>query len=429
MSYRSGRRQSAWLFLGLALASPASPRLRAEESVYVMKNCSQQDSIAVPVAPLQSYVQRVATRLFNARTSERVPTQVLLLTGDFQACAVRQQSQGNIFVQTGLLQFARNEAELAGVLAHEIGHIELNHFRTSAKSQATEALFSFLAGFMASRLDSNPQLSGLASSGAKVGNFLLQTRFRRDQEHEADRFGVQLAARAGYDATASYSLFSRLAEEQPHFSGLQGLEMNHPLTPTRLEHIRGVILQMPASARASYSVNPEVHALALRAMARIAAPLDQLVQQVAARRQPEERSQLRDSAAEPDSQGGVEAAFERAPERQTRALPPPPQPRLGVNIRMLNDQQLASMGLRPGAPRVQVQAVNEGSFAERVGLRGGDLLQSINGAAVTGTAVVLEIVGRLGAGARVQVDVVRLERAAPSQPARWYSYALRGIWP
>ena len=85
-----------------------------------------------------------------------------------------------------MLELLDNEDELAGVLAHEIGHIKLNHYgRTVTRS--------ILWGLYFVRQEVHPELT------PDLGYALAESGFSREQEVEADDYGIELAAKAGYD--------------------------------------------------------------------------------------------------------------------------------------------------------------------------------------------------------------------------------------
>lgn len=100
---------------------------------------------------------------------------------------------GYIFLTRGLYKLFGSEAELAGVLAHEIGHvIQKHHLKILQQSQ----LISLGGKLLASQVGNQDKLKGLIGSGAEMVSRSLD----KNAEFEADRIGVVLAARAGYDA-------------------------------------------------------------------------------------------------------------------------------------------------------------------------------------------------------------------------------------
>lgn len=112
---------------------------------------------------------------------------------------------GYIFVHTGLLDFVRSEGELAGVLAHELAHVDLKH---GMKAVGRQIGFSLLFQLMLG--DSSSEQ--IAKIGAVAIN-LTQLGYGREAEFEADRSGALFMARSGYSKAELISFLERLQEE------------------------------------------------------------------------------------------------------------------------------------------------------------------------------------------------------------------------
>lgn len=145
---------------------------------------------------------------------------------------------GYVYITRGLLALVADEAEMAGVLAHEIGHVTARH--TAQRYSATMATNIGLQvlGVIGSVLGAPSGTGTLASFGAQAA---LQS-YSREQEHESDMLGVRYLARAGYDATAMTSFFHKLKAHtnlQAEMEGRNGAERfnimsTHPLTSERI---------------------------------------------------------------------------------------------------------------------------------------------------------------------------------------------------
>jgi predicted Zn-dependent protease len=99
---------------------------------------------------------------------------------------------GYVFVTKGLLRVAGSEAEVAGVLAHEIAHVLKRHYVVALRKQATAGIATDILGLLANRKGVN--LDGIISAGMQIYSKGLD----RDDELQADRMGVVIAARSGY---------------------------------------------------------------------------------------------------------------------------------------------------------------------------------------------------------------------------------------
>ncbi|MGD9041777.1 MAG: M48 family metalloprotease [Desulfobacteraceae bacterium] len=140
---------------------------------------------------------------------------------------------GYVYFTRGILASLNSEAELAGVLGHEIGHITARHSAQQI-SRAQLAQMGMAAGSLIS-----PEfraLSGLAGMGVQM----LFLKFSRDNERQADDLGVEYASKVGYDASQMANFFETLERMNPHSdkSGLPGWFSTHPNPEDREEMVR-----------------------------------------------------------------------------------------------------------------------------------------------------------------------------------------------
>jgi predicted Zn-dependent protease len=145
---------------------------------------------------------------------------------------------GKIAVYTGILPVARDDAGLATVLAHEVGHVMAEHAgERISQSQAIEAGTGVAAILLggATGIDANT-MAGLLGAGATVG---LTLPFGRQQEYEADRIGLTLMARAGYDPRVAVGFWQRMSQQ----SGGGGPEFlsTHPAGENRVARIQELL--------------------------------------------------------------------------------------------------------------------------------------------------------------------------------------------
>lgn len=144
---------------------------------------------------------------------------------------------GYVYITRGLMALAENEAELAGVLGHEIGHVVARH---SSQRRSTAILAQIGAGLLGAATGSSA-IGNLAATGA--GAYLRS--FSRDQELEADRLGVRYLSRAGYDPGAMSSflakmransrLDARIAGRDPDSVDEFDFMASHPRTQQRVQ--------------------------------------------------------------------------------------------------------------------------------------------------------------------------------------------------
>ena len=137
---------------------------------------------------------------------------------------------GNIFITHGLLQRMSSEAELAGVLAHEIAHVLKKHHLEAIKKNARTSLLTDVAVQAADRKGRNPAIAKLAGAGTE----LYARGLDKDDEYEADRMGVVIAARAGYDPFGLPAVLQILQGIEPGNSDLALMFKTHPTPSDRL---------------------------------------------------------------------------------------------------------------------------------------------------------------------------------------------------
>ena len=140
---------------------------------------------------------------------------------------------GFIFLTKGLYKKLNNEAELAGVLGHEIGHITKKHHlklikKSKAISMSSKLLSSKLQG--TTNEHGSQAIQNLIGSGAEV----LARGLDKKSEYEADRIGVVLATRAGYDSYGLPTVLQEIGHLSADDSSISLLFKTHPHPDTRL---------------------------------------------------------------------------------------------------------------------------------------------------------------------------------------------------
>lgn len=202
---------------------------------------------------ISSYVNRIGRRLvpFSDQPLEEWSFTVL----DTPVVNAFATPGGYIYVTRGLLALANDQAELAAVLAHEISHVTANHIG-ARQNEGGDALRSGLFGAVIGGLFSGDEdrLGNAIKSGilATLGHM---SEFSQEQEFQADKLGVKLLIRAGYDPYAQADFLDHLAEKHALESLISGKEYNpnsveflssHPATG---ERVREAIRQAERSGQ------------------------------------------------------------------------------------------------------------------------------------------------------------------------------------
>lgn len=148
---------------------------------------------------------------------------------------------GYFFVNKGLILAADNEAELAGVMAHEIAHVAARHAMENAgKGQ-------FLSyGILAGLIFTGPIGGTIIQNTAGLGQLLAFFKFSRGAEEEADKLGVQYLYASGYDPTSMATMFEKLAAKNKKKPGtLSKLFTSHPQSIDRRDASLALVSRFP----------------------------------------------------------------------------------------------------------------------------------------------------------------------------------------
>jgi predicted Zn-dependent protease len=180
--------------------------------------------------PVQRYVQSVGRWLATQTERPDLPWQFGVL--DAPQINAFAAPGGYIFVTRGLLERMRSEAELAGVLAHEIAHVlQKHHLKAIQKSGQVGVATGVLSLAIQDR-------NSLARDKLiAFGTEMYSRGLDRTDELEADRLGVVIAARAGYDPYGLPAVLLMLQAMNPEDSGLALMFKTHPQPADRLEAI------------------------------------------------------------------------------------------------------------------------------------------------------------------------------------------------
>jgi predicted Zn-dependent protease len=240
--------------LGLALASACAPQAESPATTTAAPAATREDRPAVADAlraaalrryggayiegPIAGYVERVGRQLVQANGLGTGAWRFTVLSSPLVNAFATEQ--GDVFVTRGLLAVLQDEAELASVMGHEMGHVLARH---AAQRRAQEARI-YQTAVEVARSTRDPQLA-LAFAEME----LAQARaYSRDQEFEADRIAIQLLTKAGYDSTAAARSLQRLLDYNvlqarmldlpPDVFDRQSRFATHPRTVDRVEAAR-----------------------------------------------------------------------------------------------------------------------------------------------------------------------------------------------
>jgi len=207
----------------------------------------ERQMTVVPNRELTDYVNRVGMRLVRQGQLDDYPYYFKVVQEDsINAFAL---PGGPMYIHTGLIKAAENEAQLAGVLAHELSHVVLRH----GTHQATKSQFVQLGAILVSGVASRSGgLSGALAQlgvGLGAGSYLLS--FSRGMEGEADLLGAYTMAKAGYNPVELARFFEKLEAQGGNQNSLVARFLSdHPSPGNR---IQGIEDQLPYMPRGPYN--------------------------------------------------------------------------------------------------------------------------------------------------------------------------------
>ncbi|HTT41093.1 MAG TPA: M48 family metalloprotease [Burkholderiales bacterium] len=154
---------------------------------------------------------------------------------------------GFINVNSGLIQTAQSESELAAVLAHEISHVTQHHIARLFNQQKQAGLASLAAialAILAAR--TSPDLAQAAAAAGQYATYQTAVNFTRDNEREADRIGIQILEKSGYDPHAMPAFLERLQRAYRLVeTNAPSYARTHPLTSERIADAENRVQDIP----------------------------------------------------------------------------------------------------------------------------------------------------------------------------------------
>ena len=198
----------------------------------------EQQSKMIDDPMITEYINRVGQNIV-LHSDAKVPFTIKVIDGDeVNAFAL---PGGYFFVYKGLILAADNEAELAGVMAHEIAHVAARH---AVENQGKGALIQY--GALAGIIFGGPIAATVLQNAGGILAGLAQLKFSRGAEEEADNLGVQYLYASGYDPTALSTMFEKLASQNKKKPGtLAKLFSTHPQNTSRHDRSLQLVARFP----------------------------------------------------------------------------------------------------------------------------------------------------------------------------------------
>ncbi|HXH07542.1 MAG TPA: M48 family metallopeptidase [Vicinamibacterales bacterium] len=199
------------LALGLASGAAGLALISVEEEIAIGRQAQAEVRARTPEladAAIADYVRDIGRQLAGVARGPRYPYSFSI--ADYREINAFALPGGPVWIHRGALDAAGNEAQLAGVLAHEIAHVAERH----AAGQLTKALVAEgLLGLLGAVLgDGGAARAAQVAARVAAGGYML--KFSRDDEREADRVGAAIMRRAGWDPRGMIEFLQVIRDQQ-----------------------------------------------------------------------------------------------------------------------------------------------------------------------------------------------------------------------
>ena len=191
---------------------------------------------------VQQYVSRIGQQLARAAHRPNLPWTFAVV--DESAVNAFALPGGFIYLTRGIMPFLRDEAELAAVLGHEVGHVDARHSAEAYSRQQIAGGGLLVAQILA------PEYGNLIGAGGGLAAQAILLRYGREAELESDQLGVGYASRGGWQPLAMQGLLSTLArldEAQGSRRGIPNWALTHPPAADRVVKVKEAVTTAAAT--------------------------------------------------------------------------------------------------------------------------------------------------------------------------------------
>ncbi|HET7459946.1 MAG TPA: M48 family metallopeptidase [Longimicrobium sp.] len=243
---RSFRAGAAVVALGSAASLGAcAPALTTQQEVQAGADYARQINQQLPIVRdsyTNQYISQLGRQIAAQADPRGIPYTFYVVNSDVvNAFSI---PGGYVYVNRGVIERADNVSQLAGVLAHEIGHVVERHgIQQAQRAQNANTMLSVLYGVLLRR---NP---GTLERGAvQVGGSAVFAGYSREAEREADRDAVTFMMKSGYSPNGLPQFFNKLQQEQQRNpSKVEQWFATHPMTGERIQNTQALINQTPGA--------------------------------------------------------------------------------------------------------------------------------------------------------------------------------------
>ncbi|SPW58450.1 putative peptidase [Escherichia coli] len=191
---------------------------------------------------LTQYINSLGMRLVSHANSVKTPFHFFLINNDeINAFAF---FGGNVVLHSALFRYSDNESQLASVMAHEISHVTQRHLARAMEDQQRSAPLTWVGALGSILLAmASPQAGMAALTGTLAGTRQGMISFTQQNEQEADRIGIQVLQRSGFDPQAMPTFLEKLLDQARYSSRPPEILLTHPLPESRLADAATVLIR------------------------------------------------------------------------------------------------------------------------------------------------------------------------------------------
>jgi predicted Zn-dependent protease len=230
---------------GAGVSAGCAPQVSTQQEVAIGADYSRQINRQLPMLNDQAtnnYVNQIGQQLAQIADPRGIRYHFYVVNSDVvNAFAL---PGGYVYINRAIIERADNVSELAGVLAHEIGHVAERHsIEQLQRAQNANLGLNVLYGVLLGRTP-----SGVEQAGIQVGGSAVFAGYTRDAEREADAVAVGYMMRAGYNPRGLPSFFEELLELQRRQPGrVEQWFATHPTTQERVANTQAAIARTPGA--------------------------------------------------------------------------------------------------------------------------------------------------------------------------------------
>jgi beta-barrel assembly-enhancing protease len=221
-----------------------------EQDIEIGRRAAQDAERKLPLSRdrrAEQFLNGVVRQLARSAPGHRYPYQARLVeSSEINAFAL---PGGFMYVNRGLLRAVRSEAELAGVLGHEMAHVGLRHgTQQASKAYAAQAGLGILGRLLGREGERDRQV---VEAVGGLGLSAVFLKFGRDAENQADLSGVRIMAQSGYDARELARFFELLQQQRGRNpSSVETFLSDHPSPADRVQRVQAEAARYPGGRRA-----------------------------------------------------------------------------------------------------------------------------------------------------------------------------------